>query len=164
MRDAEAKLMTVEQAVGWRERLRQAGRLLVVTNGCFDLLHRGHADYLMRARALGDALLVAVNGDASIRAIKGPDRPVVNEQDRAFMLACLESTDAVVLFRTPKPMALLRAVAPDLYVKGGDYTEETIDREEHALLKSMGCRFHFLPFVGGLSTTEMIRRIKVSDC
>ncbi len=160
MRSPESKLMSLDQAVVWRQALRGQGRRLAVTNGCFDLLHRGHAEYLSRARECADALLVAVNTDASVRALKGPSRPVVSEADRAFLLACLEAVDAVVLFAEIKPLEVFRRVVPDIYVKGGDYTIETIDQEECALLKTLGCEFRFIPFVPGFSTTGTIARVR----
>ncbi|MDX9981615.1 MAG: adenylyltransferase/cytidyltransferase family protein, partial [Lentisphaeria bacterium] len=104
MRAPESKIMDLAAARVWRESLRAEGRRLAMTNGCFDLLHRGHAEYLARARERADALLVAINSDASVRAIKGPTRPVVAEQDRAFLLACLESVDAVLVFGEEKPL------------------------------------------------------------
>lgn len=159
-RHPRLKIMTAEQARAWRDGLRREGRRLVVTNGCFDLLHRGHAEYLHCARQLGDALLVAVNSDLSVRAIKGPERPVVGEADRAYLLGCLESVDAVVLFPEPKPLAVFAAVEPDIYVKGGDYTEETIDQEERALLRRLACAIRFIPFVEGHSTTGTIARVR----
>lgn len=159
MRSPESKLRTLKQVIAWRDELREKGLVVVVTNGCFDLLHRGHVEYLARAREHGDALLVAVNSDASVRAVKGPGRPVVPEHDRAYMLASLESTDSVVIFTTPKPLDLLRIVVPDVYVKGGDYTEDTIDREEYTLLKSLGCSFRFVTHVEGTSTTDTIRKL-----
>ena len=163
MREPETKVMTLEAAQRWRAALRQAGRPLVFTNGCFDLLHRGHAQYLAQARAFGAALLVGVNSDASIRAIKGPGRPVVAEQDRAYLVACLESVDAVVVFATPKATPLLAALAPDIYVKGGDYTEDTLDREEYAVLKAHGAAIRIVPLVSGFSTTATIRRVREED-
>jgi D-beta-D-heptose 7-phosphate kinase/D-beta-D-heptose 1-phosphate adenosyltransferase len=155
--------MTLEQAVAWRTELRANGQRLAVTNGCFDLLHRGHAEYLSHAREVADALLVAINSDASVRAIKGPERPVISEQDRAFMLACLESIDAVVVFDDEKPLGLLEAIVPDVYVKGGDYTVETIVQEERRLLEGLGSSFAFIPFVAGFSTTNTIAKVRGND-
>ena len=160
MRAPEDKIMTLEEAIAWRRELRANGKKLAVTNGCFDLLHRGHAQYLSRARLEADALLVAINSDASVRAIKGPERPVVSEKDRAFMLACLESTDAVVVFDDEKPMALFEAIVPDVYVKGGDYTVDTIVQEERRLLESLGASFAFISFVAGFSTTRTIAKVR----
>ena len=152
--------MTLAAARLWREELRAAGRLLVLTNGCFDLMHRGHVEYLARAREHGDALLVALNSDASVSAIKGPGRPVVCEDDRAYLIASLEAVDAVTVFTTPKATDLLRVLLPDVYVKGGDYTAETLVREEYVLLQSVGCRVEFVPLVSGSSTTELIQRLR----
>mgnify|MGYP001273154086 CR=1 FL=1 len=160
MRSPESKIMTLEEAAAWRNDLRRRGLRLAVTNGCFDLLHRGHAEYLARARACADALLVALNSDASVRAIKGPERPVVREADRAFLVASLEAVDAVVVFAGAKPLDVFPAVRPDIYVKGGDYTEATTDREEYAVLKALGCEFRFIPFVPGFSTTSTISRVR----
>jgi rfaE bifunctional protein nucleotidyltransferase chain/domain len=160
VRSPESKLMTLDQAAAWKRTLHQRGRRLAVTNGCFDLLHRGHAEYLARARECADALLVAVNSDASVKALKGPSRPVVAEGDRAFLLASLEAVDAVVVFGSPKPLDVFRRVVPDVYVKGGDYTVDTIDREECALLQGLGCEFRFIPFVPGFSTTGTISRVR----
>ncbi|NOY82770.1 MAG: adenylyltransferase/cytidyltransferase family protein [Kiritimatiellaeota bacterium] len=154
--------MLQRTAVRWRRRLADSGKVLVMTNGCFDLLHRGHAEYLNRARELGDALLVAVNTDASVAVIKGPARPVVPEADRVYLVASLESVDAVVLFGTPEQTdacPLLRLLRPEIYAKGGDYSEDTINRRERRLLQELGCRIEFVPFVAGLSTTELIRRV-----
>lgn len=159
MRDPKAKIMSVEQAASWRRALAATGKKLVMTNGCFDLLHRGHVEYLNLARQEGDALLVAINADASLREVKGPGRPIVAEADRAYQLASLESVDAVVVFAQRKPLELFKAAPPDIYVKGGDYTVETIDQEERRLLEGLGCRFHFPPEVPGVSTTDLIFRI-----
>ncbi len=160
MRIPDTKIMALEQVVAWRQTLRDGNLRLAVTNGCFDLLHRGHAEYLARAREHADALLVAVNSDASIRALKGPSRPVVNEADRAFLLASLEAVDAVVVFATAKPTEIFRRVRPDIYVKGGDYTLDTIDQEERRLLVSLGCELRIIPLVPGASTTNTISRIR----
>ena len=160
-RDPQSKIMTLPEAVDWRASLARRGLRLAVTNGVFDLLHRGHAQYLHAAACCADALLVAVNRDVSVRAIKGPNRPVIGEDDRAYLVAALEAVDAVVLFETPKPLEVFRRIRPDVYVKGGDYDETTIDREEHALLTGLGdVEFRFIPFVAGRSTTSTIRRVK----
>lgn len=159
-RKPQTKIMSLAEAVEWRDALRERGARLAVTNGVFDLLHRGHVQYLFAASACADALLVAVNSDASVKIIKGPERPVVCEQDRAYLVAGLEAVDAVVVFDTPKPLAVLQSIRPDVYVKGGDYDETTIDREEHALLKSQGAEFCFIPFVQGRSTTSTIAKVR----
>ena len=116
------KLFTLEQAVAARERLRAAGRKVVLTNGVFDLLHTGHLFYLQQARALGDALFIALNSDASVKALKGPLRPVMNEEQRAYALAALSCVDGVVIFREPRLTREILALQPDAYTKAGDYT------------------------------------------
>lgn len=131
---------------------------LVFTNGCFDLLHRGHVEYLDRARRLGDALMVGLNTDASVRRIKGDARPLVGQEDRAVVLAGLESVDAVVLFEEETPRSLIAAILPDVLVKGGDYrTEDVVGREE---VLAAGGRVEVVPLVEGYSTTNLIERIR----
>ena len=152
------KVMTLEQAVEARRKLAADGRRFAVTNGCFDLLHRGHAEYLMEARSLADALYVLVNSDASVRALKGPSRPVNAEDDRAFLLACLEFVDGVVIFRSSRCDAELAALKPDVYVKGGDYTVESLDPAERAALLGAGSDIRFIPFVPGYSTTGTLKK------
>lgn len=154
----QAPLLSAPQAVVWATGLAQAGKQLVVTNGCFDLLHAGHVTYLQQARALGDALLVAINSDASVSRLKGPTRPVVPEAQRAALLGALACVDAVVIFDEPSPEALLVSLAPAHYAKGGDYTTETLP-EAKALL-GVGAQLHFLPTVAGWSTTQLIARIQ----
>ena len=157
--DPAERVMSLEQALKFREELRRAGRKLVVTNGCFDLLHRGHATYLAAARAQGDALLVLVKSDASVRELKGPSRPVVDEYSRAFLLASLRAVDAAMVFDGKRCDRELAALAPDIYVKAGDYTLETIDRTERAALEKAGTKIVFMPFVPGFSTTGTLKKI-----
>lgn len=153
------KIIAWEELAAWRERLRAAGRTLVATNGCFDLLHRGHVAYLEAARGLGDALIVGVNGDASVRELKGPDRPVNNEADRAFVLAGLGCVDGVCVFTEKTAMRFLSTVKPDIYAKGGDYTVDTINQEERRLIEQQGGRVAILPGVEGKSTTGLLEKI-----
>lgn len=153
------KIIPWEQLAAWREKLRAEGRRLVVTNGCFDLLHRGHVTYLECARALGDALLVGVNSDASVSELKGPDRPVNNQSDRAFVLAALENVDGVCIFTDKTAMRFLETVKPDIYAKGGDYTIETINQEERRLIEGQGGKVAILPGVAGKSTTSLLAKI-----
>lgn len=155
-----AKLKTVEEMAAVRESLAAAGRRLVFTNGCFDLLHLGHVRYLQAARALGDALVVAVNGDASVRALKGPTRPLNCETDRAEVLAALECVDYAVLFHTERVTALVEAIRPHVYAKGGDYTVESLDPGERAALERVGAQVCILPLVPGKSTTALIEAIE----
>ena len=154
------KIMTLEQAVEWRKSLKQNNIKLAVTNGCFDLLHRGHVDYLDKARRTADALLVLVNSDASVRALKGPTRPVNDEYARCFVLAGLAAVDAVVVFDSQRCTGELAAIAPDVYAKGGDYTVETLDPGERAALQACGSAFEFIPFVDGFSTTNTIKKMQ----
>lgn len=141
-----------------RARLRADGKRLVFTNGCFDILHVGHVRYLHAARSLGDALLVAINGDASVRALKGANRPVVNEAERAEMLAALAAVDYVTVFDEESPRRLIAELLPDVLVKGGDYRLEEIHGREE--VEEAGGRVLALPFVEGASTTNIIERIK----
>ena len=152
------KVMTLEQAVEARLKLASAGQRLAVTNGCFDLLHRGHAEYLMQARSLADRLFVLINSDASVRALKGPSRPVNMEDDRAFLLACLEFVDGVIVFRSSRCDRELAALKPDVYAKGGDYTVESLDPSERAALLEAGSDIRFIPFVPGYSTTGTLKK------
>ena len=158
MNAPRTKVMTLEQAVEARSELAAAGRRLAVTNGCFDLLHRGHAEYLMQARSLADRLFVLINSDASVRALKGPTRPVNLEDDRAFLLACLEFVDGVVIFRSSRCDKELAALKPDVYVKGGDYTVDSLDPDERAALLQAGSEIRFIPFVPGYSTTGTLKK------
>ncbi|MBQ9754655.1 MAG: adenylyltransferase/cytidyltransferase family protein [Lentisphaeria bacterium] len=140
--------------------MAEQGYKVAVTNGCFDLLHRGHAVYLDAAREEADFLLVLVNSDASVRALKGPTRPLQNEEDRAFLLCSLKAVDKCVIFDSPRCDRELEALAPDVYVKGGDYTEESLDPGERAALKKSGSRIVFISFVPGHSSTGIIRKMQ----
>jgi D-beta-D-heptose 7-phosphate kinase / D-beta-D-heptose 1-phosphate adenosyltransferase len=154
-----AKLKMVEQLQPVLETLKSEGQKVVWTNGCFDILHVGHITYLISARQAGDVLVVGLNTDKSVRENKGPDRPVVNERDRATVLSALECVDYVVLFDDKTPMPLLDALKPDVYAKGGDYTIDTIDQEERHLVEGYGGRIAIIPGVEGHSTTNIIDKI-----
>jgi rfaE bifunctional protein nucleotidyltransferase chain/domain len=154
------KLRTPAELAALRDRLGAEGRRLVFTNGCFDLLHVGHVRYLQDARALGDALVVAVNGDESVRALKGPSRPLNCEEDRAEVLAALGCVDAVVVFHTERVTDLVRAIRPQVYAKGGDYTVESLDLGERAALAEAGSEIRILPLVPGRSTTALVGRME----
>ncbi len=160
MQDPSKKIMSLAAGVTWRQGLLKAGKRLALTNGCFDLVHRGHVEYLNQARQQGDALIVLLNSDASVKAIKGPNRPLTSETDRAYLIAALAAVDAVVIFDEPRATRILGMLPPDVYVKGGDYTEDTLHCEEYAVLKASGCAFWFVPFVPGYSTTEIVARIR----
>ncbi len=133
------------------------GRKVVFTNGCFDLLHRGHVRYLAQARALGDLLVVGLNSDASVQALKGPSRPIVPADDRAEVLAALEAVDFVTVFEEPTPERLIAALQPDILVKGGDWTPDTIVGRE--TVERRGGQVRALPYVDGASTSGLIERI-----
>jgi len=156
------KLLDLDAAIAAREALRRQGKKVVLTNGVFDLLHTGHLYYLQKARELGDALFIALNSDASVRALKGPLRPVQDETQRAYALAALSCIDAILVFRQPRLTAEIQALKPDVYCKAGDYTLEKLNPEERAALQSCGTDIRFLPFLEGFSTTTLIARIKAA--
>ena len=156
------KLLTLAQAVTERAKLRAAGKDLVLTNGVFDLLHTGHLYYLKEARRLGEALYVAINSDDSVRALKGPSRPVQTEIERAYALGALWFVSGIVVFREPRLTAEIRALQPDVYCKAGDYTIDKLNPEERGALQEVGARIEFLPFLEGFSTTQLIARIKAA--
>ena len=155
------KILSPEEARATRERLRAEGRRLVFTNGCFDILHVGHVRYLQAARALGDALLVAINSDAAVRALKGDSRPMLNEAERAEMLAALGAVSYVTIFDALSPRALIKELLPDVLVKGGDYDLDEIHGREE--VEAAGGRVLALPFIEGASTTDSIERIRTAN-
>ena len=132
------KIIAWDKLPEWRRAFRASGKKLVVTNGCFDILHFGHVTYLESARNLGDALLVGINGDDSARELKGAGRPVNSENDRAAVIAALESVDGVCIFAEKTATKFLSAAQPDIYVKGGDYTLETLNQDERRAVESGG--------------------------
>ena len=151
------KILSRAAMLDERERLRAAGRRLVFTNGVFDLLHVGHVRYLTQARALGDALVVAINSDSTVRELKGPDRPVFDEAERAEILAALRVVDYVTIFDDVSPRSLIAALLPDVLVKGGDYDLDQIHGREE--VEAAGGKVISLPFVEGSSTTALIQKI-----
>lgn len=153
------KIVSWDDLRQWRSRLRKAGKKLVVTNGCFDLLHLGHVTYLECGRNLGDALLVGLNGDESVRQLKGEGRPVNSEADRAAVLAALESVDGVCVFSDRTAARFLSTAQPDIYLKGGDYTLESLNQEERRTVEEAGGKIVIIPFVPGKSTTELLKKI-----
>ena len=154
-----AKILTLAELAQRAEELCARGQKLVLTNGCFDLLHVGHVRYLQQAAELGDALAVAVNGDESVRTLKGPGRPLNGADDRAEVLAALACVDFVTIFSAVRANEVMEAVRPAIYVKGGDYTLESLDPEEVAALKKTGAEIKTLPLVPGKSTTRLIERM-----
>ena len=151
-------LVAGEDIASFCETLRRGGKKIVFTNGCFDILHAGHVRYLAAARALGDCLVLGLNTDASVRRIKGPTRPINSETDRAEVADALKAVDYVVLFDEPTAEQVIGKVRPDIYVKGGDYTLETLP--EAKIVQSYGGRVEFIALVAGRSTTNVIEKIK----
>lgn len=153
------KIISWDNLPQWREALRKSGRKLVATNGCFDLLHLGHVSYLEVARNHGDLLLVGVNGDDGVRQLKGHSRPINAELDRAGVLASLQSVDGVCIFTDKTATRFLALAKPDIYIKGGDYTLETLNQDERRTVEQAGGRIVILPFVPGKSTTAILEKI-----
>ena len=157
------KIVGLQELSERSEQLRAAGKKLVATNGCFDLLHVGHVRYLRAARALGDLLAVGLNGDRSVCELKGKGRPITAERDRAEILAALQCVDFVTIFPEMRATQFIAASHPAIYVKGGDYTPETLNEQERALLKELGAEIHFIPFEAGYSTSGLLEQIRKSD-
>jgi len=153
------KVVPWAQLSAWRTAVRETGRTLVVTNGCFDLLHLGHVTYLEKARNHGNLLLVGVNADKAVKALKGAGRPVNPEGDRALVLAALESVSAVTVFPDKTATQFLMFAKPDVYVKGGDYTLETINQQERQVVEDAGGKIVLLSFVEGRSTTKTLKKL-----
>jgi rfaE bifunctional protein nucleotidyltransferase chain/domain len=151
------KILSREEMIAERRRLRERGETLVFTNGCFDLLHPGHLRYLKEARALGDRLLVAVNGDETVSRLKGPKRPLTPLDERMEVLAALESVDYVVAFGEETPFEIIEEIVPDVLVKGGDWTPDRIVGRER--VEKEGGRVLSLPYAAGWSTSGLIQRI-----
>ncbi len=157
--DFRSKIIAWDQLPAWRAALRASGKKLAVTNGCFDILHLGHVTYLENARNFGDALLIGVNSDAAVRGLKGPTRPVNSETDRASVLAALQSVDGVCIFADTTATKFLAAAQPDFYIKGGDYTLETLNQDERRAVEAAGGKIILVPFVPGKSTTALLEKI-----
>ncbi len=153
------KRFTLDALVRERQRLRRAGQTCVMTNGCFDLLHTGHLYFLQEARKLGDCLIVALNSDISVRRLKGSQRPVIGEKQRAYALAALACVDYVVVFRAKNLVREIESLQPDIYTKAGDYTLDRLHAGERTALEACGAEIRFLPFLKGFSTTGLIEKI-----
>ncbi len=153
------KIVKLEQLSDRCDDLRATGKKLVATNGCFDLLHVGHVRYLRAARALGDFLVVGLNGDQSVQELKGAYRPINTEKDRAEVVAGLDCVDLVTIFPETRATRFIAAMKPAVYVKGGDYNLDTLNEEERAVLKGIGAEVRLLPFEPGYSTSRLIERI-----
>ena len=154
-----ARILTAEALSGVRDQMERAGQKLVFTNGCFDLLHAGHVRYLQQARELGHALAVGLNSDRSVRELKCEGRPINAEDDRAEVVAALGCVDYVVIFDCKQATDLLRAVRPQVYAKGGDYTPESLDPDERAILAAADAEVQILPLLPGRSTTAVLERM-----
>jgi len=159
-----SKIVGLEELSERSKQLRAAGKKMVATNGCFDLLHVGHVRYLQAARALGDLLAIGLNGDRSVRELKGKGRPVTGERDRAEVLAALQCVDLVTIFPEMRATQFIGASHPTIYVKGGDYSPETLNEEERALLNEIGAEIRFIPFEAGYSTSRLLEQICKSGC
>lgn len=158
MNDYRLKIKGLADAKNEIEGLKVKGKKVVFTNGCFDILHIGHARYLHEAKSLGDHLIVAVNSDRSVKAIKGPDRPVMNQAERAEMLAALGCVDSVIIFDEETPLRVIECLMPDVLVKGGDWKQEDIVGGD--VVVSAGGKVKSIPFVEGASTTGIIKKIE----
>ncbi len=157
--DSRSKIVSVEAAARRARRAQERGRVVVFTNGCFDLMHAGHVRYLGQARELGDLLILGLNSDSSLRGLgKGPDRPLVPQEQRAEVVAALAAVDLVVVFDQPTPARLIEAIGPDVLVKGGDWPPERIVGAD--TVRARGGRVLSLPLVPGLSTTALVERIR----
>ncbi len=152
------RLETLDSLLKLRAAWAEQGKTVVWTNGCFDILHVGHVRSLRDAKALGDILVVGINSDASVRAIKGPARPVVNQDDRAELLSALEPVDAVVIFDETEPSAILSVVKPDIHCKGAEYADGQRPVPERAVVEAYGGQVRFLPLHEGRSTTAILQR------
>ena len=155
-----AKIVSAQEVGAISVRLREAGKKLVVTNGCFDLLHAGHVRYLQAARQLGDALVVGINSDASVRTLKGEGRPINRESDRAEVVAALSCVDYVAIFPDVRATRFLTASCPAVYVKGGDYKTDTLNSAEREAVEKIGAEIRILPFEKGYSTSALIERLR----
>ena len=157
--DWRKKIISMDALVDWRAALRTTGQKLAATNGCFDILHAGHVNYLAAARAQADALLVGLNSDASVRKLKGENRPIQNESDRATVLAALEAVDGVCIFGENRATSFLEIAQPDIYVKGGDYTVDDLPDEERTAVKKHGGDVIVIGHVPGQSSTDLLEKI-----
>jgi rfaE bifunctional protein nucleotidyltransferase chain/domain len=153
------KIVELEELSARCKKLRGAGKKLVATNGCFDLLHVGHVRYLQAARELGDVLAVGLNSDRSVRELKGSGRPMTTERDRAEVLAALQCVDLVTIFPQTRATQFITASTPVIYVKGGDYSSETLNEEERLALEEVGAEIRLVPFQPGYSTSRLIEQI-----
>lgn len=151
------KILSASELDGWLARARFKNRKIVFTNGCFDVLHRGHVDYLVRASELGDLLVIGLNTDESVRRLKGPSRPYLDEETRAYLLASMSFTSAIILFEEDTPMELIQKVRPDVLVKGSDY--KPVEIVGHDLVTSWGGKVQTIDLTPGFSSTQIIGKL-----
>lgn len=154
------KIKTLPLAASAIKKLKQKNKKIVFTNGCFDILHAGHVAYLSKAKSLGDALIIGLNSDASVKKIKGKSRPIVSQKNRAILLAALEAVDFVVIFNELAPLKLIKAIKPDVLVKGGDWKKENIVGSN--FVESYGGKVKSLAYIKGLSTRSLIAKIQTT--
>ena len=160
LKTLNSKVYNLDALTNQVEQWKMAGKKVVFTNGCFDIIHRGHIEVLARTADLGDKLVIGLNSDQSIQKLKGKDRPVIDEQSRAILLAALSFVDAIVLFSEDTPLKLISALLPDVLAKGGDYEIETI--VGHEIVQKNGGKVKLVPFLDGFSSTTIIDKIKQS--
>lgn len=160
LKNLDSKIYNIDKLIAEVEKWKQAGEDVVFTNGCFDILHKGHIEVLARSADLGNKLIIGLNSDESIQKIKGEDRPIIDEQSRAILLAALKFVDAVILFSEETPLNLISTLKPDILAKGGDYRIETIIGYE--IVQQNGGKVKVIPFVDGFSSTTIIEKIKKS--
>ena len=160
LKTLNSKVYNLDALTNQVEQWKMAGKKVVFTNGCFDIIHRGHIEVLARTADLGDKLVIGLNSDQSIQKLKGKDRPVIDEQSRAILLAALSFVDAIVLFSEDTPLKLISTFLPDVLAKGGDYEIETI--VGHEIVQQNGGKVKLVPFVDGFSSTTIIDKIKKS--
>lgn len=153
--------MKLSEVIPQIEKLKKEGKRIITTNGCFDILHRGHAYYLQEAKKLGDVLVVGINSDESVKSLKGEGRPLNKAHDRAYLISQLKSVDFVLVFEESLPNEFLKKVAPHIHVKGGDYQVESLP--EYKLLHSMGAKVVTIPFVEGYSTTSTLNKVRAGE-
>lgn len=154
-------ILTLGQAIEWRQTLKNK-KTLSITNGCFDLLHAGHVSYLLEASYLADEMLILINSDESIRKLKGNNRPIINQNDRAFILSNLKPVSKVVIFNNENCSKELKLLSPDIYFKAEDYNINNINKDEYQVLSSCNAEIVFLPFISDISTTKIIKKIQKS--
>ena len=155
------KVVELNELLNIISEVKNQNKTIITTNGCFDIIHAGHVRYLKHAKELGDVLVVCLNSDESVQRLKGPTRPLNYQDDRAEVMSALSSVDYVVIFDEDTPIKVLDKIKPDIHVKGGDYTEETLP--ETAVIKQGGGKIQFIPFVEGRSTTNIINKISLAE-